>query len=272
MKFSVLIAHYNNAQFFIDCFNSLQKQTYKNWEAIILDDASELEEKNRVKELIANDSRFKFFENEKNGGVGFTKKRVIEFATGDICCFVDPDDALTNDALETVSRVYKKKDCIATYSKFYNCDESLKKISLFTHTRLIKNKKKTFLNLRFEVAHLFTFKREIYLQTEKIDEKISSSVDQDLYLKLYEKGNFQYIKQPLYLYRLHKSGVSQNLEKKRKLYDNWDYVLKQTLKRRGINKLHGIYITEIKNIPEFLYQKENTLINKIKRKINEFRS
>ena len=39
-KISVLIAHYNNGRFFEDCYLSLIQQTYQNWEAIIVDDAS----------------------------------------------------------------------------------------------------------------------------------------------------------------------------------------------------------------------------------------
>lgn len=52
MKFSVLIAHYNNAEYFKECYESLLQQTYQNWEAIILDDASEEEEKTLVKKSL----------------------------------------------------------------------------------------------------------------------------------------------------------------------------------------------------------------------------
>ena len=53
MKFSVLIAHYNNSKPFRDCYDSLQKQTYQNWEAVILDDCSKPEEKEAIKTMIA---------------------------------------------------------------------------------------------------------------------------------------------------------------------------------------------------------------------------
>jgi len=100
MKFSILIAHYNNALFFKDCFDSIMAQTYTNWEVIIVDDCSDESEKQAVKEMISTDPRFSFYENTVNKGVGYTKKRCAELATGDICGFVDPDDALTPEALE----------------------------------------------------------------------------------------------------------------------------------------------------------------------------
>ena len=40
MKFSILIANYNNGKFFKDCYDSILAQEYKNWETIILDDKS----------------------------------------------------------------------------------------------------------------------------------------------------------------------------------------------------------------------------------------
>jgi glycosyltransferase involved in cell wall biosynthesis len=40
MTFSVLIAHYNNYQFFLECYESLKKQTITNFEIVIVDDCS----------------------------------------------------------------------------------------------------------------------------------------------------------------------------------------------------------------------------------------
>ena len=82
MKFSILIAHYNNARYFKQCFDSLIAQTHTNWEAIILDDDSKEEEKNIVKNIIRDDKRFKYFENINNRGVGYTKVKLIELASG----------------------------------------------------------------------------------------------------------------------------------------------------------------------------------------------
>ena len=59
MKFSILIAHYNNAHFFKDCFESILQQTYTDWEAVILDDASSEEEKKTVQEIISKDNLLK---------------------------------------------------------------------------------------------------------------------------------------------------------------------------------------------------------------------
>lgn len=120
----------------------------------------------------------------------------------------------------------------------------------------------------FDVNHFFTFRRSEYEKTEKIDPSLSSAVDQDLYLKMYEMGEFQFLDLPLYKYRLHEKGVSQDKSKKQKLYSNWNKVLINALGRRKIEVIYGRKVSEIDNLAMFIFQKENTYIKKIQRKIS----
>lgn len=267
MKFSILIAHYNNASFFMDCYKSIINQTHTNWEVIIVDDCSEESEKNALKKIISGDPRFFFYENTANQGVGYTKRKCVELATGEICGFVDPDDALYPDALQQSINSFTNKDIIATYSLFHICNEKLVPLKLFPYSKKIKNGKPYFFNIKFQVAHFFTFRRETYEKGEKINDNLTSSVDQDLYLKLYEKGNFHFIKKSLYMYRTHCKGVSQDKTKKEKLYKNWHIVLYHALKRRNIIRIYGMDINKIEELPTFIFKKQNTLISRI---LNKF--
>ncbi|MCJ7934316.1 MAG: glycosyltransferase [Chryseobacterium sp.] len=269
MKFSILIAHFNNAAYFKACYESIIQQTFTDWEVIIVDDCSKEAEKEALKQMISDDSRFFLYENDTNRGTGYTKKRCAELATGEICGFLDPDDALTPDALEESIKAYSKYDIVGTYSRFYLCDEHLAVEKLFPHSGRIKNRSKYFFNINFNVAHFFTFKRKIYTTTEKIDETLTSSVDQDLYLKLHEKGNLFFINKSLYLYRLHAQGISQNKRKKEKLYKNWHTVLYNTLRRRKIKILYKKDVQHIECLPNFIFEKQNTLFTKFLRKITK---
>ena len=130
MKFSVLIAHYNNAEYFMQCYESLKKQTFQDFEIIVVDDCSTDDSFEKIQNYCNGDSIVKFFQNSENKGVGFTKKRCVEEASGEICGFVDPDDALTEDAIEFSVKAHSN-DCIATYSQFYLCDENLKIKKIF---------------------------------------------------------------------------------------------------------------------------------------------
>lgn len=244
MKFSVLIAHYNNSEYFKDCYQSLQDQTYPNWEAIILDDASKPEEKSAIKQMIANDNRFYFFENENNSGVGITKSKLIELATGAICGFVDPDDAILPNAIEKSMQIFEKqKEVVLTYSRFMTCDENLKPISEFSSAKKVPNSDTSFFNIPVQIAHFVCFRKNIYLKTEKMNTQLKIAEDQDLYLKMYEKGKVKFINETNYLYRTHNRGISQN-ENKNKSYEYWGEVIFNAMKRRGLKTING------KKIPE----------------------
>ena len=266
MKFSVLIAHYNNAEYFMQCYEGLKKQTYQDFEIIVVDDCSTDDSFEKIQNYCNGDSRVKFFQNSENKGVGFTKKRCVELASGEICGFVDPDDALTENAIEISVKAYNE-NYIATYSQFYLCDENLNIQNIFKRTKKIKNNNPLFFNIHFEVAHFFTFKKEAYLRTEGINPNYKVAEDIDYILKLYEIGSFQFIKKPLYLYRIHKTGLSHDETKTYIKNETWHTVLLNAAKRRNISKLFGKKIDDIENLPKFIFQKENTLLKKIKRKL-----
>ncbi|WP_379967828.1 glycosyltransferase family 2 protein [Epilithonimonas sp. UC225_85] len=265
MLFSVLIAHYNHFDYFIDCYNSLMQQTYTNFEVVILDDFSNDGSFEKVSEYVKNDSRFRIFRNEKNEGVGFTKGKLIELANGEICGFLDPDDVLTNDAIKISLENYSEKT-VATYSQFWFCDQSLNIIRKFPDSYQIKNGDPLFLNIFFTVNHFFTFRKDIYLKTSRISSNYRIAEDQELYLKLYELGDFKFIKKPLLYYRLHDTGLSRDKNKTIQRYAAWNDVLKETLKRRNITKIYGKNITEVDNFATFIHQKQNTILKRIKRK------
>lgn len=267
MLFSILIAHYNNYNYFIECYKSIIAQSYQNFEAIIVDDCSTDGSYEKIRNLTQNDTRVKLVRNESNRGVGYTKKRCIDLASGEICGFVDPDDIITPNALQTSVSIHNEKN-VATYSRFYLCDNQLNKLKLFPHSRVVKNGSEKFFNIFLEVNHFFTFKKDAYKKITSMNSELSSAEDQDLYLKLYEVGNFSFINEPLYLYRLHDKGVSQKKDNKGVLNNNWNQVILDTAKRRNIDKLYGKKIEDIENISQFLVKKQNNIITKILRKLS----
>lgn len=263
--FSILIAHYNNYDYFKDCYASILKQTYQDYEIIIVDDCSDKEVYEKLVELTKDDPKTKISRNDENKGVGYTKRKCVELAAGEICGFLDPDDALSENALQ-ISIENHSENTIATYSSFFLCNEKLQPIRRFPHSRSVKNNDKSFFNVFLEVNHFFTFKRQAYIETDGINPNLTSAVDQDLYLKLYEKGDFKFINTPLYFYRLHSNGVSQKTSKKKKLHLNWHHVILDTTKRRNIDVLQGKKVADINDLPKFLKLKQNNLFVRILRK------
>ena len=90
---SVIIPFYNEEDYFDECLNSVLRQTYKNYEIIIVNDASRGEYKKKLKyyknlypDLI------KIVHNEKNEGVAAARNKGIDLAKGKYIAFLDSDD------------------------------------------------------------------------------------------------------------------------------------------------------------------------------------
>jgi len=208
LLFSILIANYNNGKFFKDCYDSIINQTYGNWEAIIVDDHSTDDSVVLIKAIIKDDARFKLYENEKNEGCGYTKRKCAELAMGEIAGFLDPDDTLMPDALELMVQAHTNNPAVSlVHSNFYFCNELLERTSLFNRAKSVQVNDR-FINLNASVNHFVSFKKSFYDRTIGIDASFQRAVDQDLYLKLSETGSFYFIDKPLYNYRIHDKGIS----------------------------------------------------------------
>lgn len=232
--FSVLIAQYNNGRFFDDCYKSIMGQTYKNWEVIIVDDGSEDDSVETIKKTIGKDPRFKLFLNDENKGCGYTKRRCVELAKGEICGFVDPDDAITETAVdEMVKKHTALPDVSLVYSNFVYCDENLSPQRVH-YGKAVENQAMDFFNFKGEISHFATFKKSFYDKTVGIDPYLQKAVDKDLYGIMYEAGDVFYIDLNLYLYRIHEGGISTLQNENKAYYWFWVSII-HAAKRRKIS-------------------------------------
>ncbi|WBV59558.1 glycosyltransferase family 2 protein [Chryseobacterium camelliae] len=271
MKFSILIANYNNGKFFKACYDSIIAQSYKNWEVIVVDDASTDNSVELINNLTNGDSRFKIFVNPQNGGCGYTKRKCMEYASGVYCGFLDPDDALFSNAIQDSVDYLEKSKYIATYSKLTFCDENLNITEDYAKIKQIDNRT-DFFNSPIQVHHFFAFKREAYLKTEGIDPSLKSAVDQDLYLKLLEHGNARYLSVRMYKYRQHAQGISQSSSKE-KAKESFAKVIFNTMKRRNLKSLNGKKIPdEYRNSKEIfdLLEYQNSVTYRLQKKLRIF--
>lgn len=93
---SIVVPVYNMELYIEKCIQSIQEQTYKNIEIIVVDDGSEDNSVQICRKLAAQDSRIVLLEMEHKGVVS-ARNAGINCATGDYITFVDSDDWIEND-------------------------------------------------------------------------------------------------------------------------------------------------------------------------------
>jgi glycosyltransferase involved in cell wall biosynthesis len=210
MLFSVLVALYNNARFLEACIKSVYAQTYQNWELIIVDDGS-TDNVNDVLLPYRHDARIRVYRNTENRGCAFTKHRLATLVQGELAAFLDPDDALTTDALEAMvnlHQLYPKASIIN--STHYVCDENLAVLRISEKPKALPHNV-PYLLLSDGSIHAFaSFKQSCYNSSPGVSPKRENdkAVDQDFYYVLEEMGEVIFVNKPLYYYRIHKGSIS----------------------------------------------------------------
>ena len=233
--FSVLIANYNNGKYLMDAINSVRKQTYTNWEIILVDDASTDNSHDLYKKL-EKDERIHIYYNEQNQGCGYTKRRCAELANGDLCGFLDPDDVIMPNALQLMVDTHVcNPNASLIYSQHVISNECLQDLS-----------KPIGSSLEMGVSYLespkggpcpfATFKKCLYVLTGGISDIYKRAVDQDLYLRLEEVGEIKFVDQVLYIYR-QGTGLNISLGNTNEMKALcWDLFARiEACKRRGLD-------------------------------------
>ncbi|WP_329005144.1 glycosyltransferase [Kribbella sp. NBC_00709] len=93
-RLSVVVPFYNVGAYIGDCLDSIARQTWRDFEAILVDDGSPDDSAVIAKEMCARDPRFRIVEQD-NAGLGPARNTGVEHATGEYITFVDSDDLVT---------------------------------------------------------------------------------------------------------------------------------------------------------------------------------
>lgn len=97
---SIITPSYNCGQYIGETIESIQAQTYHNWEMIIVDDKSMDNTAEIVKQYAAKDKRIKYKKLKKNSGAAFARTVSMNLARGQYMAFCDSDDLWMRDKLE----------------------------------------------------------------------------------------------------------------------------------------------------------------------------
>lgn len=104
---SVLMPTYKQSHFITRAIKSLQCQTFKNWELIIINDGSPDNTRDIIQHFLA-DKRIKYFENERNEGLGYCLNRGLKLCNSDYIAYLPSDDVYYCDHLQELNDTLKK--------------------------------------------------------------------------------------------------------------------------------------------------------------------
>ena len=120
-KISVIVPLYNNESFIEECIESILKQTYSNFEIIIVDDGSTDNSLEKAYEIAKKSNKIQVYHME-NSGVSSARNYGISKASGEYISFVDSDDKLKENFLCSLynEMIKNKVDLVmCSYSLLY---------------------------------------------------------------------------------------------------------------------------------------------------------
>lgn len=102
-KYSIIVPIYNSEKYIGRCIESVQKQTEQDWELLLINDGSSDNSESICTSFQSQDTRIKYFY-QKNSGVSSARNRGLLEAQGEWITFIDSDDWIEENHLETFNK------------------------------------------------------------------------------------------------------------------------------------------------------------------------
>lgn len=133
---SIVMPNYNGSLFVAKAINSVLKQSYKNWELIVVDDSSTDNSPALIQEFVKNDLRIALVFMEKNSGVSSVRNTGIQLAKGKYIALIDNDDTWESDKLERQLRIAEEgaELVYCSYDLINESDQPIKKAFIVPET------------------------------------------------------------------------------------------------------------------------------------------
>lgn len=219
-KISIIIPVYNGEKFLNRCLDSIIKQTYSDFEIIIVNDGSIDKTQNIIEEYSKKDSRIVII-NKENSGVSDSRNIGIEKATGDYVTFVDADDWLEINTLEKINELLEKQYEVVRYNYFKNYSNNSQKINKYdikisdkklNNSEIIEQILPKILNGEIPAyVWLLVIKKNIIDKVEKFNTNLAMMEDTIFYINLITHIDNMYISnEPLYHYYYDLSSASHS--------------------------------------------------------------
>ena len=120
---SVVVTCYNHQDYIEQCLRSIFEQTYKNIELLVLDDGSTDKSAQIIQETLVDSPFPTWFESHENMGVVKTRNKALQQIQGTYFIFVDSDDFLDVDYVESFYTTMLQEEADIVYGDLYDPDK-----------------------------------------------------------------------------------------------------------------------------------------------------
>lgn len=219
---SIIIPCYNSGKYIRETVASIEQQTFKDYEIIIIDDGSDDEATlQSLKELEKHDKLTIL--HQQNSGPAIARNFGIDKAQGDYIVFLDADDIIREDTLNICIKKFEERnetDVVYGNCMWFGEKDGLKKQSDFNIVRMLRSN---------DTALCSMIKKDSFIRAGGFDENLSMKgiEDWDLWLSMAEQNmNFVYVDELLFNIRV--SSGSRTFEVANKNLDETvEYIYKK---------------------------------------------
>ena len=206
--FSIIVTAYNCEKYIVETMESIEAQTFKDYDVIIVEDCSLDNTRDRIEEYIRDKEHWTLHVNEKNRGVGYSRNRAFSLATGKFIAILDSDDVWLEDKLDQQYQVLKNGDVDLCYSSYAYMDAASNDMH-FSYRTKPQVTYHSLLKENFIGCSTAVISNEI-AKTNKMKENMLNE-DFLFWLQVLKQGYVgKGILQPLVKYRIHEKGRSYN--------------------------------------------------------------
>lgn len=211
MQVSVIIPAYNREKTIVKCLDSVINQTYRPFEVIVVDDASNDNTVKLVEEYPSD--IVKIIKCSNNGGAQVARNIGIKAASGDWIAFQDSDDIWLPDKLKKQKEAIEKSN-FEVCAGGGICKKGDEEKYIFINGEN-GNVYKDILKLKTYILYpTLLIKKSLLEKIGYLDEKVEAYQELDTAIRLSKENHFAYINAPLFIYNIHEGEtISKNKDK-----------------------------------------------------------
>lgn len=224
---SVILPVYNQENYIAETIESVLAQTFQNFEFLILDDGSTDGSTKIIQEYASKNSRIKFYL-EKNAGKSQATNYIVAQAKGLLCAFLDADDVMLPNRLETQVAFHQKNpliDASSAHSYYINENGNMFGIQRYPDLRTIEDCRQAQIKQQF-ITCSFTalmVTKEAYVNAGGLNKRFEPCEDFEFQNRLVDNKYILLINPVVLMkYRIHPTAVT--VRKPILIFDTISYV------------------------------------------------